>query len=393
MNFDERIDRRHSESYKWREYPDDVIPLFVADMDFRSPEPVARALRDYVDAGVFGYPRGLHATDRAQLDELVDLVVARMHERYGWSIAREAVVPIPGAVSGLNIACRCLGVSTEPGKRAVLVQTPVYPQILTAPVKAELGREESELRPDAAGRYAIDWDSFGEAAARAGMFILCNPHNPVGRVFVRSELERMAAICIASKTIICADEIHSDLLFGDHEHIPMAALDPSIAAHTITLTGPSKTFNLAGLQCAFAIVPDPVLRRRYRRFRNSVVPWINAMGVIGADAAYRSGQPWLDELVPYLQSNRDVLCTFVRQELAGVKVMEPEATYLAWLDCRDLGVDDPFGFFLEHARVALSDGRDFGAGGAGFVRLNFACPRAVLEEALSRMRAAILRKY
>jgi cysteine-S-conjugate beta-lyase len=184
--------------------------------------------------------------------------------------------------------------------------------------------------------------------------------------------------------------MHSDLLFDDHEHIPIAALDAAIAQRTITLTGPSKTFNLAGLQCAFAIVTDPELRRRYRRFRNAAVPWVNVMGIIGAEAAYRYGQPWLDELLPYLQSNRDFLCRYVGAELPGVSVTEPEATYLAWLDCRDLGLDNPYKFFLEQARVALSDGRDFGSGGAGFVRLNFACPRATLEEALGRMKAAAL---
>ena len=199
----------------------------------------------------------------------------------------------------------------------------------------------------------------------------------------------MAEICLDTGTIICADEIHSDLLFDDHEHIPIASLDASIAQRTITLTGPSKTFNLAGLQCGFAIVQDPELRRRYRKFRNAVVPWVNVMGVIGAEAAYRYGQPWLDELLPYLQANRDFLCAYVRRELPGIAVRKPEATYLAWLDCRELALENPYEFFLEQARVALSDGREFGAGGAGFVRLNFACPRATLEEALRRMKDAL----
>ena len=389
MNFDEPIDRRHSESYKWREYEEDIIPLFVADMDFRSPEPVTRALRAYVDQGVFGYPRGLHATDRAQLDELTGLVVERMRGRYGWSIAAEDVVPVPGAVSALNIACHVIGATADPGRRSVLVQTPVYPQILNAPAKAGLRREDARLLRDADGRDHVDWAGFAEGAQRAAMFVLCNPHNPVGRVFERAELARMAEICVESGTVICADEIHSDLLFDGHEHIPIASLDAAVARLTITITGPSKTFNLAGLQCAFAIIPDKELRRRYRRFRNTVVPWVNTMGLIGAEAAYRYGQPWLDELRPYLQANRDVVCEYVRREMPALRIAPPEATYLAWLDCRELGLDDPFTFFLEHARVALSNGAEFGPGGAGFVRLNFASPRALLEEALRRMKTAV----
>lgn len=390
MSFDERIDRRQSESYKWREFPEDVIPLFVADMDFRSPEPVARALREYVDAGVFGYPRGLHSTDRAQLVELTTLVTERMRDRYGWSLDRDAVVPVPGAVAALNIACHSVLTGDAPvARRSVLVTTPVYPQILNAPLKAGLTREESPLCPDADGRYALDWDSFEAGVRRAGLFILCNPHNPVGRVFDRVELERMADLCLSAGTIICSDEIHSDLLFDGRRHVPIASLDPAIARQTITIVGPSKTFNLAGLQCAFAIIPDPALRRRYVRFRNSVVAWVNAPGLIGAEAAYRHGEPWLRELLAYLQGNRDFVVDFVRRELPGVRVTAPEATYLAWLDCRALGLEHPFQFFLEEARVALSDGRDFGPGGAGFVRLNFACPRRLLEEALGRMRAVL----
>jgi cystathionine beta-lyase len=313
-----------------------------------------------------------------------------MRERYGWSVDREAVLPVPGAVAALNIACHTFVPSDDPpARRGVLVNTPVYPQILNAPLKAGLTREESPLCVDDDGRYSIDWAAFEAAARRAGMFILCNPHNPVGRAFDRTELERMAEICVSAGTVICSDEIHSDLLFDGHRHLPIASLDAAVARQTITIVGPSKTFNLAGLQCAFVIIPDPALRRRYVRFRNSVVAWVNAPGLIGAEAAYRHGEPWLRELLAYLQGNRDFVCDFVRCELPGVRVATPEATYLAWLDCRALGLDQPYEFFLNEARVALSDGKDFGSGGTGFVRLNFACPRSVLEEALHRMRSAL----
>jgi cystathionine beta-lyase len=390
MNFDGVINRRMSESYKWREYPEDVMPLFVADMDFRSPEPVSRALRAYIDHGVFGYPRGLHTNDRAQVHELASLVVDRMAHRYNWQIAVDDVVLIPGVVPGLNITCHSFAASSNPTQGSVLVQTPVYPPILAAPTNAHIQRVESPLHGEDDGSYSIDWDSFRSGVARnTRLFLLCNPHNPVGRVFRRHELERMAEICLSANVTICSDEIHSDLLFDGYEHIPIATLDPEIARHTITLIAPSKTFNLAGLQCGFAIISNSELRHQFRSAREGLVPWVNAMGLIGAEAAYRDGQPWLDQLLAYLQGNRDFLWDFVKRELAGMRMTKPEGTYLAWLDCRELKLENPYEFFLKHARVALSDGRTFGTGGTGFVRLNFGCPRSILEEALSRMKSSL----
>jgi cysteine-S-conjugate beta-lyase len=390
MNFDGVINRRLSESYKWREYPEDVMPLFVADMDFRSPEPVSRALRAYIDDGVFGYPRGLHAHDRAQVHELAGLVVDRMAHRYNWQISLDDVVLIPGVVPGLNITCHAVGESSNLTQHSVLVQPPVYPPILAAPTNAHLRRVESPLHCENDGSYSIDWDSFRSGVARnTRLFLLCNPHNPVGRVFRRHELERMAEICLSANVTICADEIHSDLLFESHEHIPIATLAPEIARQTITLIAPSKTFNLAGLQCAFAIISNSELKHQFRSAREGLVPWVNAMGLIGAEAAYRDGQPWLDQLLAYLQGNRDFLWDFVNRELPGMRMAKPEGTYLAWLDCRELKLDDPYEFFLKHARVALNDGRAFGTGGTGFVRLNFGCPRSILEEALSRMKLSL----
>lgn len=390
MHFDEVIDRRTSESYKWREYPEDVLPLFVADMDFRSPEPVARALRAYIDCGIFGYPRGLHTHDRAKVHELAELVVDRMARRYQWRIAVEDLVLTPGVVAGLNIVCHAFEARSSAPERSVLVQPPVYPPILAAPLNAHLQRVESPLQCENDGSYSIDWDSFQSAVARdTALFVLCNPHNPVGRVFRRDELERMAEICLSANATICADEIHSDLLFENHEHVPMASLDPEIARHAITLIAPSKTFNLAGLQCAFAIIPNPGLRQQFLSAREGLVPWVNAMGLIAAEAAYRDGQPWLDELLPYLQANRNFVWDFIQREMPAIKMMKPEGTYLAWLDCRGLKLGDPFKFFLEQARVALNDGRTFGTGGNGFVRLNFGCPRSTLEEALRRMKRSL----
>jgi len=199
----------------------------------------------------------------------------------------------------------------------------------------------------------------------------------------------MAEICLSANVTLCADEIHSDLLFDSHTHIPIASLDPEVARQTITLIAPSKTFNLAGLQCAFAIISNPELRHRFRSARQGLVPWVNAMGLIGAQAAYREGQPWLDQLLPYLKANRDLVCDFVRRELPEIRIAKPEGTYLAWLDCRALSLDNPYEFFLKNARVALNDGRTFGTGGTGFVRLNFGCPRSILDEALQRMKLSL----
>ena len=388
-DFDEILNRRDSESYKWSEYPADVLPLFVADMDFRSPEPVARALREYIDRGVFGYPRGLHTHDIREMPDLPPVVVERMERRYRWKIGLEDVVFVPGVNPGVNLACHTVA---APGG-AALVQPPVYPPILACAKNAHLQRLEAPLLYENDGSYSVDWDAFSSAITpETRIFVLCNPHNPVGRVFRRDELTRMAEICLSRNVIICADEIHSDLVYSSHEHIPIASLDPEIAQHTITLIAPSKTFNLAGLQCAFAVIPNADLRRRFHSTREGLVPWVNAMGLIGAAAAYRHGQPWLERLLPYLEANRDFLWEFRQRELPGIKMRKPEATYLGWLDCRDLALDDPYEFFLKEARVALNSGPSFGMGGAGFVRLNFGCPRAILQEALERMKQAIQKK-
>jgi cysteine-S-conjugate beta-lyase len=309
-----------------------------------------------------------------------------MLQRYGWRIQPEDVVLIPGVVPGLNLACHM--VASAGG--AVLVQPPVYPHILACAKNARLDRQEAVLKQGSDGAYAIDWDEFTAAiTAETRMFVMCNPHNPVGRVFRRDELTRIAEICLSRDLVICADEIHSDLVFNGREHVPIASLAPDVAQQTITLVAPSKTFNLAGLQCGFAVIPNAGLRRRFDAARQGLTPWVNTMGLIGAAAAYLEGQSWLNRLLPYLEANRDFLLEFVGRELSGVRMSLTEGTYLAWLDCRALTLQSPYRFFLDKARVALNDGPTFGSGGAGFVRLNFGCPRAILQQALERMKAAL----
>ncbi len=378
-NFDQIIDRRHSDSAKWRVFDEDVLPLWVADMDFISPEPVIRALTARVASGVFGYG--------VEPKELRELIVARLGDLYAWRVPAEAIVFVPGVVAGFNIACR--GV-TAPGD-GLLMQTPVYPPFLGVPANFGLTRDEMELTRAADGHYTVDMDRMAAAIGpRTHAFLLCNPHNPVGRVFARDELLAMARLCLARDLVIVSDEIHCDLIFAGYRHLPIASLAPEIAAATITVMAPSKTFNIAGLGCSFAVILNSELRRKFRAAAKDLVPHVDLLAFVAALAAYREGGPWLAECLRYLEGNRDLVATFVAERLPGISMSPMEGTYLAWLDCRDAGIaDNPAQFFLKQARVAMNDGVTFGRGGEGFVRLNFGCPRSILEEALGRMERAL----
>lgn len=379
-DFDRVIERRSTDSNKWHKFGPEVLPLWVADMDFASPEPVIRALQARIQHGVFGYLR-------EQVTELAEVLAARCRSRYGWAVDPEWVVVIPGVIPGFNVAARAL---LAPGD-GLLIQTPAYPPILRVPGNLGLRAELVDLARRADGRWEVDLDTFAAGAARARTFLLCNPHNPVGRVFTRRELEAMAAVALRHDLAIVADEIHCDVVFGGHAHVPIASLGADVATRTITLMAASKTFNLAGLKCAVAVVPDPELRRRFQAARVDMVQPPNVLGYTATLAAYRAGEPWLRALLRYLEANRDFLRDYVDRHLPGVAMTPPEGTYLAWLDCRDAGLpaDDPFTYFLATARVALNDGATFGTAGKGFVRLNFGCPRAILVEGLERMRAAL----
>lgn len=379
--FDTVLDRRATESLKWRAYAADVLPMWVADMDFRSPEPVIAALHERVEHGVFGYP--------GRVSGFNEVIMERMAQRYGWQVSAEEIVMVPGVVTGFNWVAQTF---CAPGQ-AVLVQTPVYPPFLSAPANSGLLRQDAALVRRADGRYEIDFEAFEQAITpQTRLFILCNPHNPVGRVFTPAELTRLAEICLRHDVLICSDEIHCDLVYSPYRHTPIASLDAEIAQKTVTLMAPSKTYNIAGLECSFAIVPNAALRQQLQEGRRGVVGWVNVLGQVAALAAYRHGQPWLDELLLYLQANRDLTESFVRQYLPGVQMGPIEGTYLAWLDCRATGLEDPYQFFLDEGRVALSNGADYGPGGQGFVRLNFGCPRAMLQEALQRMQQALLKR-
>lgn len=377
-DFDAVPRRRGTDSVKWGLYPEDVIPLWVADMDFVSAAPILEALRERTDHGVFGYSR--------PCPELAGCILDRMRRLYGWEIAAPDIVYIPGVVSGLNIAFEAFA---SPGE-GILAQPPVYGHFLRDPVSRGRVLRGAPLvrRGDS---YEIDPDLLEHAiTADTKLFVLCNPHNPVGRAFTRPELETIADVCLRHGLVICSDEIHCDLVYPPRRHIPIAVLGPEVEACTITLMAPSKTYNIAGLGCAFALIRNPRLRARWDRAASGIVPWVTVMGHVAASAAYRHGQEWLDQVLAYLVRNRDYVHDFVGDALPGVSMCRVEATYLAWLDCSEAGLGrHPFRFFLDRARVALNDGAQFGEGYGQFVRLNFACPRTVLQEALCRMAEAL----
>lgn len=378
MNFDQIIDRRNTDSVKWLVYDGDVLPMWLADMDFRAPEPVIQALHDRVDHGIFGYgcpPEGLHEAIRQHLADY-----------QGWLIQTDDVEFVSGVVTGFTHAIYSL---TEPGDR-VLIQTPLYPPILKAPGATGRICVDNPLLLTKDGRYEIDFDDFArKAASGVKLFILCNPHNPVGRVFTREELAKMAEICLQNDVWICSDEIHADLIFSGYQHMPIASLSPEIGQRTVTYFAPSKTYNIAGLSTSVYIAPNPHMKRKLQQTMPMLVGHPNILGLHAARAAYLDGRAWLGELLVYLESNRDVLVDFVTSQLPGIQIWKPEGTFLGWLDCRQLEVESPQAFFLKEARVGMNNGVDFGENGSGFLRLNFGCPRTLLMEGLTRMQAAL----
>ncbi len=373
--FDEAPDRRGHHSLKWGKYEGrDILPLWVADMDFRSPPEVINAAKEAVDHGNYGYGKPPHT--------LPEIVVARMEECYGWTIEPNWIIWLPGMVCGFNVACRACGQSGD----EVLSSIPVYPPFLSAPgnFDQQLVRVPMVLENE---RHELDFDALENAATeQSKTFLLCHPHNPTGTIFSRPELERFADYCLRHDLVACSDEIHCDLLLEeDSKHLPLAAVSSEIAEQTITLMAPSKTFNLPGFGCSFAIIPNPKLRIKFKKACAGIVPDPPAMSFTLAEAAYRHGEPWRQRLLAYLRGNRD----FALERLRAIPDLRPypvSATYLLWMDARELGVKNPHKFF-EEAGVGLSNGADFGT--PGFLRLNFGCTRTLLEQALDRMEQAV----
>ena len=375
FDFDEIIDRRGTASEKWDKYRGrDIIPLWVADMDFRSPPAVIEALHERVSHGIFGYT---HAPEG-----LKEAVIEALGFEFGWQVKKEWLTWLPGLVTGLNVSCRAVGEQDD----EVITFTPVYPPFMSAPPLSGRSLVKVPLRVDE-GRWGLDLEALERAVtSRTRLLLLCSPHNPVGRVWSREELATLAEFAERHDLTICSDDIHAGLVLDQHvRHIPIATLSPETDRRTITLLAPSKTFNVPGLGCSFAVISDFNLRRAFRKAMGRIVPHVNLLGYTAAEAAYRHGEEWRQELLAYLRGNRDLVAQEVVR-MPGLSVSHVEATYLSWIDVRALGLEDPVRFF-EEAGVGLSGGEDFGL--PGYVRLNFGCPRPLLTEALRRMRAAL----
>ncbi len=389
-NFDQIIERRHTNSIKWTQYPEDVLPLWVADMDFRTPQPILDSLYAALEHGVLGYEFIQRHTQEA--------VAGRMQRLYGWQVDPDWVVASTGVVTGINIAAR---VVCKPGD-GILIHTPVYNMFYTLYKNLNLVQQSNPilLVPDGNVVHPeLDMEGFAKAFhtnnARTRMFLFCHPHNPLGRVFSRDELQAMAELCLQNDVIIVSDEIHSELLLNGSRHLPTATLSPEIADKTITLVAASKTFNTAGLFCAFAIIPNAELRERFKQVNDEITGHVSSLGLIASETAF-SGvcDDWLKELLVYLKDNRDFVVEYLTENFPAAKFTIPSATYLQWIDFSEymkMGHMDkrPFEFFMEQAKVAFSDGKVFGEGCENYVRLNFASPRSMLADGLERLRKSL----
>ena len=379
FDFDTVPARLGTDSQKWQKYAGrDILPLWVADLDFKSSPAIIAALHDRVDHGIFGYARPVKST--------VDAVVDALQRNYAWKIDPTWIVWLPGLVCGLNITAQAFAQAGE----EVLTLTPVYPPFISAPKNsARLSTQAAFVLR--AGQWEIDWAALERAVTpRTKLFYLCNPHNPLARVWRREELIRLGEFCAQHHLVLCSDEIHCDLILEPTlRHLPVASLSSEISARTVTLMAPSKTYNVPGLGTSFAIISDPALRAQFIRATAGVVAEVTALGFTACEAAYRDSEAWRQALLTYLRGNRDFLLDYLARELPGIRIEAPiEATYLAWLNLEALHLEDPVAHFETHG-VGLSEGTYFGAPKGHYVRLNFGCPRATLAEALQRMKSAL----
>lgn len=385
-DFDRVIDRRNTGGAKWDALKEvfgtaDVIPMWVADMDFAIAKPITEALRKRTEHEVYGYTQPMPSVSEA--------VVERLQRKYGWKVEPEWLVFTPGVVPAIFAAVKAF---TKPGD-SVVIQGPVYHPFWSAVTANGCCVADNELKLKK-GRYEIDFEDLEAKFACEKppvMMILCHPHNPVGRVWTEKELRRMGEIVNKNNALMVSDEIHCELMFKGYRHVPYASLSAEFAQNSITCLAPSKTFNLAGLSASVIIVPDKTLRDCLCTAKMGFVPGVNAFGLAALEAAYRFGDEWLGQLLEYLQGNLDYLVKFFEEKLPEVKVIKPEGTYLVWLDFRKLGLTQKKlnELLVGKAKVGLEDGIIFGPEGKGFQRMNIACPRAVLREALERIDGAI----
>lgn len=376
-DFDAVHDRRGTGSSKWSKYPDDILPMWVADMDFPAAPEIVEAIGNRLQHPLLGY--GIAR------DELRTQIVSDMQSKYGWTISADEIVFLPGVEPGFNMALKAM---TQPGD-GLTVQTPVYRPILNAASHWGLTRHDAALRPTDAG-WVMDEDVLASALSQSKALLLCNPQNPTGKVFTADELRTIAALCEKNDALIISDEIHCDLLFDGRRHIPIATLSDDIADRTITLMAASKTYNIAGLKTAFAIIRNRTIREKFAASRLGMVDSVNILGLDATMAAFSRADRWKADMLAYIGANRDFLSAEVARRFPAIRLIKAEATFLAWLDCTDLGLKpDPQAFFLERGKVGFSAGSEFGEAYGQYIRVNFGCPRSLLIEGLNRMQAAI----
>jgi len=387
-NFDEVIDRTNYHSVKWDELetkfgdiPNDVLPMWIADMEFRSPKPVIEAIKNAAEHGIYGY------TSRP--DSYYRAIIDWMERRHDWKIKKDWMAFSPGVVPALSFIIRAF---TQPGDK-VVVQPPVYYPFFRVIENNGCHVVNNPLKLSNK-KYFIDYDDLERKIddPRVKLLILCSPHNPVGRVWQKEELIILGEICLEHNVIVVSDEIHADILFKGYRHIPFASISPAFAHHSITCTAPSKTFNLAGLQTSTIIIPNKKYYKIYENILDSfALDKNNVFGLVALEAAYRDGEEWLEQLLSYLNKNLEFLMKYFKERIPKIKVIKPEGTYLIWLDCRELGLStkDLNNFMIKKAKVVLDGGDWFGAEGMGFMRINIAFPRSFLEEGLKRIERAV----
>ncbi|WGS65733.1 MalY/PatB family protein [Marinitoga aeolica] len=381
------IDRKGTNSIKWDWYEwnknlfldKDVLPMWVADMDFEAPEEVKKILKERIDHGAYGYT--YEPTD------LKDNIINWLEYKHNWKIKKEDILHMHGVIPPLNFSIQLF---TNPGDK-ILIQTPVYPPFMSSVEKKnrELLINELNLKNNI---YEIDFDDFEKKAKEAKMFILCSPHNPIGRVWSKEELKKMGEICLKHNVLIVSDEIHADLAFKNVKHIPIASISEDISQNTITLMAPSKTFNIAGFHYGFAIISNPNLRKTFKKGINSSGLYMhNFTGLIAANAAYKYGKEWLEEVMNYIEDNYNYVKDFFEKNIPEVKVIKSEGTFLVWLDFRQLNLSqNELRELLEKkAKVGLNSGGNFGPGGKGFMRMNIATSMENIEEACKRIKNAL----
>lgn len=379
-NFDAIPERRNTNSFKWDLFPADRLPLWVADMDFEVCPKIIDAIQKRLEHPVFGYTM--------ESPEFKKVFCDRMLQRYSWKITPEDIILVPGIVSGFNFAIRAFCGA----ENSVIYQTPAYPPFIEAPENLCIEGIANDLYyQDQEQMWRIDFEKFeSQIKENTSLFILCNPHNPVGRAFTPEELTKLGEICLKHHVRICSDEIHCEILYKGAAHTPIASVNERFAANTITFMAPSKTFNIPGLCCSVAIVQDPGMRKEFRKALSGLSSFVTVLSQEAGLAAYRDCSDWHAELLDYLEKNRDFVQQYIRENMPEIRMNRIEATFLMWLDCSALGIEgSPAEFFAKNAHVQLNDGKTFGAGYEKFVRLNFGTNRETLAKALENMKLAL----